>query len=60
VDQHILVVQHRQVTHRVDILHTIIKDTVRLVQVVQAGISMDIEVQMEDQAWLSLRNISNK
>jgi hypothetical protein len=49
VDQHISVVQHRQGIHRVDTLHTIIKDTVRRVQVVQAGISMDIEVQMEDQ-----------
>jgi hypothetical protein len=47
---HTLEVLHQQGIHRVDTLHTITRDTAHQVQAVQVGISMDIEVQMEDRA----------
>ncbi len=47
-DLHILEVLHRQDIHKVDTLRITIKATAHQEQAAQAGISMDIEVQMED------------
>tara|TARA_B110000285_G_C14517892_1_gene335287 strand:+ start:317 stop:508 length:192 start_codon:yes stop_codon:yes gene_type:complete len=45
---HILEVLHQQDIHKVDTLRIITKVMQHRVQAAQAGISVDIEVQMED------------